>query len=103
MTAENLQLWLLLTSAASLGVAILLLIPPRCRECKTRMVKLSESGDDLHLEPEEQSEEQVGSVNYDGKRGELEDHLSTVKRRGEAGRTSPGGRRQPARRYLSRW
>jgi uncharacterized protein len=65
MTAENLQLWLLLTSAASLGVALLLLIPPRCRACKTRMVKLSESGDDLHLEPEEQAEEQLGSINYD--------------------------------------
>lgn len=41
------------------------LVPPRCRECRTRMVKLTESGDDLHLEPSEQSEERVGSVNYD--------------------------------------
>lgn len=41
------------------------LVPPRCRECRLRMVKLDESGDDLHLEPSEQSEERVGSVNHD--------------------------------------
>lgn len=50
---------------AGSGVLYFKLVPPRCRECRSRMVKLTESGDDLHLEPSEQSEERVGSVSYD--------------------------------------
>lgn len=41
------------------------LVPPRCRECRTRMLRLEELEDDLHLEPGERAEERVGSVNYD--------------------------------------
>jgi uncharacterized protein len=60
-------LWLLLTGLASIaiGLAFLKHASPSCRDCRARMVKLSEDGDDLHLEPAEQIEEQVGSVNYD--------------------------------------
>ena len=60
-------LWTLLAGVGGLGglVAFFKLVPPRCRECRTRMVKLGEAGDDLHLEPEEQLEEKIGSVNYD--------------------------------------
>ena len=59
--------WVLLTGIAGIaaGLGFLMYVPPRCRDCRTRMVKLSEAGDDLHLEPAEQIEEQVGSVNYD--------------------------------------
>jgi uncharacterized protein len=65
--AARLGLWLLplLVVAALGGLIFLKVVPPRCRECRTRMVKLSEAGDDLHLEPAEQLEEKIGSVNYD--------------------------------------
>lgn len=62
-------LWMLLVGVAGVGgiggLVFLKNVPPSCSECRTRMVKLSEAGDDLHLEPTEQIEEQVGSVNYD--------------------------------------
>jgi uncharacterized protein len=60
--------WLLplLAGAAALGGLVYFkVVPPRCRECRTRMVKLSEAGEDVHLEPAEQLEEKIGSVNYD--------------------------------------
>lgn len=59
--------WILLAGLAGLAgvVTSLRIVPPRCRECRTRMVKLSEAGDDLHLEPTEQMEERIGSTDYD--------------------------------------
>lgn len=58
-------LLLVLVLIAGSVVLYFRLVPPRCRECRSRMVLLTESGDDLHLEPSEQSEERIGSVNYD--------------------------------------
>ena len=60
-------LWLLLGGGAAgiAGLGFLKYVPPSCRECRSRMVKLSEAGDDLHLEPTEQMEEQIRSVDYD--------------------------------------
>lgn len=58
--------WSLLAAGAGLGGLVFMkVVPPRCRECRTRMVKLSEAGDDVHLEPTEQVEERAGSINYD--------------------------------------
>jgi len=47
-----------------LGFGIKSLLPPRCRQCKQTMQKLSEDADDAHLERSEQTEERIGSVDY---------------------------------------
>lgn len=62
----GLGFWSFLAGIAGVGGLVYMkVVPPRCRGCRIRMVKLSESGDDLHIEPTEQLEEKIGSVNYD--------------------------------------
>lgn len=60
--------WLWTVAAGLIGAGAWIwyrFVPPRCAECRERMTRLSESGDDLHLEPLEQVEERIGSVDYD--------------------------------------
>jgi uncharacterized protein len=59
-------LWALAAALAGSGAwAWYRFVPPHCPECRGRMARLSESGDDLHLEPPEQVEERIESVDYD--------------------------------------
>jgi uncharacterized protein len=66
--ARNGYVWVWALAAGLIGTGAWTwyrFVPPRCAECRERMTRLSESGDDLHLEPFEQAEERIGSVDYD--------------------------------------
>lgn len=59
-------LWALAAALAGSGAwAWYRFVPPHCPDCRGRMARLSETGDDLHLEPPEQVEERIESVDYD--------------------------------------
>lgn len=60
----KLLLALLFGGGAASLLGFLLLQKPKCRSCKTQMTLMDEAADDAHLQPAEQTEERVGSMNH---------------------------------------